>query len=924
MKHIIRTTLFLLCGGLMLHSCSDENENALSEANGKLVPLVIAGQLPAGILTPGGDGSTTDARGTTRTSSPSSMAAANQVVIEVEYPAMTTDKGRAIGLYTLIPGAKGEDGVQPYSLAPYAGNPATEVTRNENTLRVPAAGKFTLRIHGMAGEAYPISHVATDVSLDASGKLELGKLSMASAHIAVKVEGAYGEGILSSGCFGITFQTLHAPQMEETNNIYLWQEQPKGSHTDGTGLGNYWLLTPAEEQATGVTSGEEEGAVPSYISITTPSSVKAKSMFLSLKGVDKNAAGETLKHAYVGKTFRVATDKELTYEASKSYTYTVRLTETTAIITDVQIADWIPLEDKNIGNQPGIYTAQDFNDFAAAWNLDGKDGIGLKKYQKWMNYADTVKLMNNIDLGSSFTAIGTDAKPFTALFQGDGYTITADGGALFGYNDGRIEAIIRAGAIQREGGIATKNTRTIVACINKAPVTRGAAGIALNNTGGLYGCSSIGRLGNDVTGLTTDGAAGIALQGNGNVKGCYYLSVADDGKERGVRSTTIQILNDAVPALNNGVYRTYDNGKWKYAASTSPTQAAPKLVRGNASFNPGIYTAQDFVNFAKAWNIYGATELAYNSQYSDWYNWSGDKVTLYVDIDLADATPFTAIGTADKPFTGRVADGNTYPITFDGKSHSIAYKGGSLFGIVEEIGTITGLKRAGTIIGSKQAGIVTTNSGTITSCTNAAAVLNEQSAGIAHTNNSTVMLCTNNAPVSGIASAGIVQTNTQKVITCVNNGEVTGKNAAGIAVSGTGNSNYVVACVNTAAIKGEQASGIMTTCPEAGTNTKKRIIACLSTRTVSGASAIAIAPNIGTDGTDACYYISIQAQQTFGKALPNLLQMNSAAIMKALNAGIANWNKDNNDACDYHYLSGSPADTAVPTFGDGAPTAPID
>lgn len=839
----------LLGGTLLFNSCSNDIEGIPTDGNSRLVPLVVTGQLPAtagNVLTRANDNIIPDVDDNLV------PKAINQVILELEYPGMEIDKARTTGRYNITLGTQdATTGAYSCTLAPYGGNPESEETRNANTVRVPADGVFTLRIHGMAGEALPISHLADNVRLDASGKLNLGSLTMASTHIAIVVEGAYGEGEVVANAFQISYGLPLYPPQTDANNICQWQKKPEATHDDGTGLGNPWLLIPDRtRQTTGVTSTTSQ---PLFADLAAPDTLDKGKPFIVLTGVDRDATGQELKHGYTGKTYRIAAAQQLIHEAGKSYTYTVKLAETTATIIDLKVGDWEPGADFNTGNQPGIYTAQDFRDFAKAWNESGEAGIGLRKYRQWMDYTDAVTLMNPIDLDADFTPIGTDANPFNSTFSGNGMTITATGPSLFGTvgKKGRLNAITRMGSITGGAGIAHTNNGYIMVCVNAATVNSGA-GIADTNEGSLYACLNIGVLKESTAGIATNTSRGYAYA-------CFYLSPADDGHNIGSRVANLKDLDGILPGLNNGVYKS--GSPWAYESSSSPSVYPPKLVRKWVYTTPGIFSKEDLIAFSTTWNAYGA-ESIWGFTYDSWIT-SGEYIRLYIDINLGNGTGFNAIGTAKYPFNSKAN-----MLSFDGQGHTITLNGGSLFGETGSKSILMNLVRAGEVTAAGQAGIATKSRGTIISCINTATVSGAGAAGIA-------ALCLMEEPTPPIQPAPPANASEEE----------------------------------TPAIR-------------------KSIVSCINTAATTGADAIAIAPNPvpvpdadGQDPSDACYYVGINRPNSCGNAVASLAQINTTETIATLNTGILNWNTTNNTGkkCNWHYLMGTPAGSAVPTLKEGKP-----
>lgn len=876
----------LLSGSmLLLNACSDETESPSIGREGELVPLLLTSELPA-------SSAELLQASATRAGNGTQLTANNQVVVEVEYDHMELDGARTTGVYTITLGQKSPTtGNYACTLSPYSGDPASETTKNQNTVRVPVAQKFSLRIHGMAGKGLAISHTSKDVMLN-NGTLELGRLKMATAHIAIKVIGAYGEGEVTAEAFDITY---NAPlySVKEENGVYLWGDKPEGSSKDKlSGLDNPWLLLPEKTIAAQGKNSTKTNLW--FTDLAAPDTIEKDLPFIVLEGASANSEGTSLQHAYIGKRYRIQTPEKLIHAAGMSYTYTVKLAQTTATIINVEVGEWLPGEEININNQPGIYTAQDFTDFAAAWNEFGVAGLAQKKYRQWVNYADTVNLMNDIHLPDNFTAIGTDDKPFTLFFNGNRHTITATGGALFGTtsDEALIQGLIRGGRITQNAGLVKTNNANIVGCINTANVKGETCGIVYDNKsdGGLYGCICTGNL--------ETNAIGITSQNTGTLSRCYYLSKNADGTKNGENLPDIKTMNQLVPAFNSGIARynkentsTQNIVRYKFETGTPALLSSPRLTTGEAERTVGIFDRSDLISFANSWN---------KSQTVDPDIWDeGSFVYLKADIDLGEGSGFSPIGTQEKPFGSSI-----FSMYFYGEGHSITLKGGSIFGYIHPMVHISNIIRKGEITTNYSGGIITYNISSIEGCINKATISGKGAAGIAYSNvannknpNYGIIRCSNEGKISGEGAAGIVAFNGESsyIRQCLNEGEVSGKGAAGIASSAQG---LIVMNVNSGRISGDGAAGCAI--PSSATGSQVTIAGCINSReAVSGTNAFAICPVQQYISIDGCYYVGKESDLTGGTPVAEIKALNSDEVIGVLNSAIKKYNESNDKNIGY-------------------------
>jgi len=244
-----------------------------------------------------------------------------------------------------------------------------------------------------------------------------------------------------------------------------------------------------------------------------------------------------------------------------------------------------------------ITTGDDLCQFATDWNTNPALALAI-----WADAGGVIRLAKNIDMnGKSFTPIGTNSNRFTAVFDGQGNTIShlkIDGGSssvigLFG-NIGRGGVVrnlhLRDAKITGSsyvGGIAGSNNEgTLAACSFHGTVEATdayAGGIAGRNGGSssIYGCYSI------ATSVTAgSNANGIAGWNGSVINGCHWQTggegqprnAADDDSTTNCNPfTNVAGINGYIGSMNNAITTRYPDYTMIWKAGTG-TDGWPGLV----------------------------------------------------------------------------------------------------------------------------------------------------------------------------------------------------------------------------------------------------------------------------------------------------------------------------------------------------------
>ena len=494
--------------------------------------------------------------------------------------------------------------------------------------------------------------------------------------------------------------------------------------------------------------------------------------------------------------------------------------------------------------------------FAADENAgDGKTHISTAEDLRAINgnLAGHYVLDGDIDLtdclgGGSWTPIGTEDKPFTGTFDGNGHSIkglyinASDSNyqGLFGYVDsGTVKNLTVSGSVSGTGDyvgsvVGYNNGGTVKNCYNTGEVSGDvSAGGVVGSSGGIVeNCYNTGKVNGDVsaggvvgqnsgistvencynTGTVSGGSyvGGVVGQNvSGTVENCCYLEgTADedigDGSYTGNGAQPLTEENFA----NEGNFTDWDfDSTWEMSALLGRP-----ILRSNQEGGSGTpaspYEIPDLATLERARNLINAD--------TEGTTYRSASYVLTDDIDMSkeygeDEKAWTPIGTNfSKAFTG----------TFDGQGHSIKglyinsnFANQGLFGYIGSGGTVENLTVSGTVsvIGNSYVGGVVgwNNGGTIENCHNTVAVSGSGTdiriGGVVGWNDKgTVKNCSNTGKVSGEGSVGgVVGENSGigTVANCYNTGEVSGDdNPAGGVVGENGGT--VENCSNTGKVSG--------------------------------------------------------------------------------------------------------------------------
>ncbi|MBR6917823.1 MAG: hypothetical protein IKN38_06525 [Clostridia bacterium] len=413
------------------------------------------------------------------------------------------------------------------------------------------------------------------------------------------------------------------------------------------------------------------------------------------------------------------------------------------------------------------YLIDDASDLLAVSN-NVKNGVNNDKYYM---------LTASIDLSgiSEWTPIGTDSKPFSGYFDGNGFSISGlkigGGGAykgLFGSSTGQIRNIslytdgISGG--DNTGGIAGKNTGTIENCTVSGSVSGSGCtgGIVGRNEGEIRNCR------NDTGVNGTDQVGGIAGYSSGNVESCSNYSEVSGAKRVG-----------GIVGKNDGWIINCVNGNYA-KITTSDTQ-------NNYTYAGGI--AGEASN-----EIVRCTNKA---EVAGFYDGTGGIVGVG-DVVITECVNEGAVSTNGHDQAGGIIG---------------AAKGGEIKNCTNR-GAVSGASRTGGMTGTAANCQIENciNSGKITGNERTAGVVGEILAG------ANVDLCTNTGEISGAQYTGGIagiQDYGGDVHNCINRGKVTGSGdqvggITGRAVydyfNGVG-SSVIGSCTNTGEVTGVSLTG---------------------------------------------------------------------------------------------------------------------
>ncbi len=491
--------------------------------------------------------------------------------------------------------------------------------------------------------------------------------------------------------------------------------------------------------------------------------------------------------------------------------------------------------------------------------------------------------------GGSWTPIGTEDKPFTGTFDGNGHSIkglyinASDSNyqGLFGYVDsGTVKNLTVSGSVSGTGDyvgsvVGYNNGGTVENCCNTGEVSGGdvsaggvvgynVAGIVENCyntgkvsdgvfTGGVVGYNVTGTVENcyntgTVSGTDTSVGGVVGWNTNGTVTNCYYLEgTADKGVGDG------SYTGNGVKSLSTEEFSNKGNfTDWDFTSTWEMSELLGRpILRSNREGGSGTlaspYEIPDLATLERARDLINDNTTA--------ATYRGASYVLTDDIDMSgkygkDKNSWEPIGTSRAPFTG----------TFDGKDHKITglyinnadSDNQGLFGYMSGTNSaVRNLTVSGTVSvsGSSYIGGVVgrNNGGTIENCHNTATVSESGSGNdiriggvVGWNDKGTVKNCSNTGKVSGEGSVGgVVGENSGigTVANCYNTGEVSGDdNPAGGVVGENGGT--VENCSNTGKVSGTggmqaPAGGVVGWNYTGGT-----VKNCSNTGTVSGNSYV--------------------------------------------------------------------------------------
>ena len=577
--------------------------------------------------------------------------------------------------------------------------------------------------------------------------------------------------------------------------------------------------------------------------------------------------------------------------------------------------------------------------------------------------------------GGSWTPIGTEDKPFTGTFDGNGHSIkglyinASDSNyqGLFGYVDsGTVKNLTVSGSVSGTGDyvgsvVGYNNGGTVENCCNTGEVSGGdvsaggvvgynVAGIVENCyntgkvsdgvfTGGVVGYNVTGTVENcyntgTVSGTDTSVGGVVGWNTNGTVTNCYYLEgTADKGVGDG------SYTGNGVKSLSTEEFSNKGNfTDWDFTSTWEMSELLGRpILRSNREGGSGTlaspYEIPDLATLERARDLINDNTTA--------ATYRGASYVLTDDIDMSgkygkDKNSWEPIGTSRAPFTG----------TFDGKDHKITglyinnadSDNQGLFGYMSGTNSaVRNLTVSGTVSvsGSSYIGGVVgrNNGGTIENCHNTATVSESGSGNdiriggvVGWNDKGTVKNCSNTGKVSGEGSVGgVVGENSGigTVANCYNTGEVSGDdNPAGGVVGENGGT--VENCSNTGKVSG--TGGMQA--PAGGVVGQNRgtVENCYNTGEVSGSGSGGSAGgvvgwNSGSGTITNCYntgsvsgswYIGGVVGNNFG-GVTNCYNTGSVSG-SSLIGGVVGWNNDGTVANCY-YEKGKAG------FGIGGPTA---
>ena len=520
-----------------------------------------------------------------------------------------------------------------------------------------------------------------------------------------------------------------------------------------------------------------------------------------------------------------------------------------------QSADSFETGDGTEGDPYQIKTAEELAFMASKVNL------GEANYPS-AYYKLTADIVLNESLEGTpneWTAIGTEATPFTGKFSGDGHTISGivinksdenyqglfgylgengtimnvgvinseitggdNVGGVCGYNDGgTIKNCYSIGEVSGSGdyvgGVCGYNNGTIENCYSTGAVSGstkvgGVCGYIDNGT--IKNCYSTGA----VSGSTNVGGVGGYFD-SGTITNCYYdtdfctvggISDQDiEGQATGISTT--ELCGSTLPT-------GFETSVWNVGSAGSVTATEGRFGTITYTFpslngvGSAATTEEKFYNFgteeAPDWQTY--TEISTAEELQN-INLGGNYV-LTADISLTapaeGSSNWTAIGDDTTKFTGKFSgDGHTISGIVINKSDEkyqglFGYSTGTIMNVGVIDSSISGYDGVGGVCGL--------NSGTIENCYSTGAV-----SGIYHVggvcgwfDDGTITSCYSTAAVSGTDFVGGVcglSFYVCPIENCYSTGAVSGTDCVG-GVCGL-NSGNIVNCYSTGAVSGSTNVG---------------------------------------------------------------------------------------------------------------------
>jgi hypothetical protein len=425
-------------------------------------------------------------------------------------------------------------------------------------------------------------------------------------------------------------------------------------------------------------------------------------------------------------------------------------------------------------------------------------------------FGKTVILGSDIDLSdcASWTPIGSPARPFNGVFNGNGREIShltidapnSDDVGLFGVvgTDGVVRNIKLADArVEGKdvvGGVTGVNFGALSGCEVSGLVrgTGNVGGVAGWNDGKVESCRASGQ----VEGVR--GAGGLVGANSGEVRGCATSA--------GVRG---QENAGALTGFNNG--SVSDN-----------TICDSATVNGDATlcteFSLAVSSAPDEYGGGSVdgFTISTAQHLAYLAALvnNGTDNFSGRTIILGNDIDLSDYPFWTPIGVPTYPFSG-VFDGNGHEISHL-TINALGIDNIGLFGTIGLGGVVRNVKLSDARVEGRDVvgGVVGINFGALLGCEMSGHVWGMTNVGgVMGWNNSSVEGCRMFGQVEALKYVGgLVGINSGVLRGCAASASVRGRKRAGALVgfnsgSVTDNMVYNSATVNDAPVRGATLVG---------------------------------------------------------------------------------------------------------------------